>query len=404
MKKNDFSPRNGYGCPRNKCTECKVKSLMVSLGLLLSFAAFAQEYKVKVKLNNPENYQLRMAYFVDDNVVIDSNAVAENGWMVFKGKVEEPIVANMFMPGNPALSISVQGGVIPGPYLNFFLTNEEIEITGDANTIYAAKVVGGQANKDWVKIKDEETALEGQSWEAIKRAYSNMTDTALMQAASQSYMEISNKRLELQKKFIAENPNSLVSMYFLSGMINSMPFEELNAAYDKQADVYKQVSYGRELGKKIEVMQQTAIGNSAIPINKKDINGNPITLETLKGKYVLLDFWGSWCGPCRASHPHMKELYAKYKDKGFEILGIAFERSKDLEDSKKSWKKAIEEDGMTWIQVLNNEDQEIFDAVKAYGVNAFPTKLLLDKEGKIIARYVGENKELDEKLKEIFGD
>lgn len=381
----------------------KVRTLILSLSVLLSCVCYGQGYTVKVKLNNPDNYKLRLAYFPNQKLVIDSNAVVENGWTVFRGKVDEPIVVNMLMPANPALNITVQGGMIPGPYLNFFLSNEVIEITGDANTLYAAKVTGGQANSDWAKIKDKEMGLVRRGWSAIQKAYEHMNDTVSMAAAGHIYQESSNERSELQKSFIKANPNSLVSMYFLSGMINSMSFEEMKATYDKMGNDARQSGYGKELGEKIEKIQQTAVGKTAIPINKKDINGNPVTLETLKGKYVLLDFWGSWCGPCRATHPHMKELYSKYKDMGFEILGVAFEHGRTLEDSKKSWKAAIAEDEMTWLQVLNNEDQDVFDAVDAYGVQAFPTKLLLDKEGKVIARYVGENKDLDVQLKKIFG-
>ncbi|WP_158085166.1 TlpA family protein disulfide reductase [Niastella vici] len=114
-----------------------------------------------------------------------------------------------------------------------------------------------------------------------------------------------------------------------------------------------------------------------------------VDLNALKGRYVLLDFWGSWCRPCRASHPHLKELYAKYKDKGFEIVGIASEHAKTKEDCIAAWKNAIAQDGITWLQVLNNENAVKFDAVKEYSVTAFPTKILLDKDGNIIGRFVG---------------
>lgn len=126
----------------------------------------------------------------------------------------------------------------------------------------------------------------------------------------------------------------------------------------------------------------------AFSLYKKDKNGKPVDFKALKGKYVLLDFWGSWCGPCRKSHPHLKELYEKYKDKGFEIVGIAQEKSANLED-RLLWTKAIEEDGLPWIQVLDNENRAKFDAVSQYGVTAFPTKILLDQEGNIIGRYTG---------------
>lgn len=122
---------------------------------------------------------------------------------------------------------------------------------------------------------------------------------------------------------------------------------------------------------------------------KKDLNGTAVDFNALKGRYVLLDFWGSWCHPCRASHPHLKELYSKFKDKGFEIIGIASEHAKTAEERHKLWTTAITEDGLTWLQVLNNENVEQFDAVKEYGVTAFPTKILLDRDGNIIGRYVG---------------
>lgn len=380
-----------------------MKYILINLCLAVSCICQAQDYKVKVKLNNPENYKLRMAYFPNNKLVIDTNAVLENGWMVFKGKVEEPIVANIFLAGNPALNIRVPGGIIPGPYLNIFLSNDEIEITGDANTLYAAKVVGGKSNKEWELTKEKEMALAGKSWEATKASYENRADTTLARTFVRLHQETTAKRDQLQKEFIATHPNSLVSIYYLSGMVNSLPYEELKASYDKLSNECKQISYGKELGRQLQNLANTANGKAAIPINKIDINGKPVTLETLKGKYVLLDFWGSWCGPCRASHPHLKELYSKYKDQGFEILGIAEEQGRNLEDNKRTWKKAVSDDGMTWLQVLNNEGKDTFDAVEAYGVTAFPTKLLLDKEGKIIVRLIGDSKEIDAYLEKIFG-
>ena len=160
-----------------------------------------------------------------------------------------------------------------------------------------------------------------------------------------------------------------------------------------------------DLRQRVEGIRATDIGKQSVPLKKKDIHGKDVSLSTLKGKYVLLDFWGSWCGPCRQTHPHLKELYAKYKDKGFEIVGVSQESAlKSLEENRVAWKNAIEKDGIGhWVHVLNNEGIEQFDAVKAYGITAFPTKLILDKEGRIIYKQVGEESEpLDKKLKELF--
>lgn len=139
---------------------------------------------------------------------------------------------------------------------------------------------------------------------------------------------------------------------------------------------------------------------------KKDMNGTAVDFNALKGRYVLLDFWGSWCRPCRASHPHLKELYSKFKDKGFEIIGIASEHAKTAEERHKLWTTAVSEDGLTWLQVLNNENAQQFDAVKEYEVTAFPTKILLDRDGNIIGRYVGNGsggEAFGARLEELLG-
>lgn len=139
-------------------------------------------------------------------------------------------------------------------------------------------------------------------------------------------------------------------------------------------------------------------------LDKPDADGKVWGAASMKGKYLLLDFWGSWCLPCRFTHPHLKEVYSKYKNKGFEIVGISLEPGPELEKANQTWKKAIAEDKISWIHLLNNENAGKFDAVKAFGVGVFPTKILLDTEGKEIARYTGgASKDFDEKMKVLFG-
>lgn len=386
----------------------KIISLFIVCAVMLMACTSQRDgFIVKAKINNPKNYQLGIAYSSGNNYVIDTNYTMEGGWAIFKGKVAEPVMATMLVRRNPALMVEVgNGSIIPGPQPSFILSNDEIEITGDADNIYMAKVKGGQANEEWNKIKPKQNALIEKEWLALKSGYEKLKangDSSELINSYKQHEENSKLEEEMKKEFIAENPSSIVSAYFLMSLQNNLNDAELKLAFDKLADTAKATTYGKMIAEKIKSTEATAIGQQVIAIDKKDVNGNPVNLETLKGKYVLIDFWGTWCGPCRQGHPHLKELYAKYKDKGFEILGIAHEQSDNMDNNRRVLKEAIEKDGLPWLQVLNNEGVDKFDAVKAYGITAFPTKILIDKEGKIIARYVGDSEEFDKKLKEIFG-
>jgi len=194
----------------------------------------------------------------------------------------------------------------------------------------------------------------------------------------------------------------VLSFLKLSGQCNTKELQEaIKAEYSK---IPGGLSFYSKFADSVQRVYHTKL--TAFALNKKDDKGKPVNFDALKGKYVLLDFWGSWCGPCRASHPHLKELYAKYKDKGFEIVGIAQEHSA-LPADRLLWTEAIAKDGLPWIQVLNNENRDKFDVVSEYGVTAFPTKILLDKGGNIIGRYIGNGfggEGFTNKLKELLGE
>ncbi|NML37882.1 TlpA family protein disulfide reductase [Chitinophaga sp. G-6-1-13] len=152
------------------------------------------------------------------------------------------------------------------------------------------------------------------------------------------------------------------------------------------------------------IQENTRLVNRLIAA-KKQPDGKMITGDVWQGKYLLIDFWGSWCGPCRASHPHLKELYEKYHSQGLTIIGIAEERAKDSLLQRKAWLQAIMKDQLPWYQLLNNEQRKKFDAVTAFGVNAFPTKILLNRKGNIVGRYIGNGDaagELTQQLEQLF--
>jgi thiol-disulfide isomerase/thioredoxin len=371
------------------------------------FTTFAQEgFTLKVSSIDLGKYSPYLTYQNSDNrTLVENNFTVEDGHLVFKGKVNELSFATFGLrnkaaaAGVTATAGARSGSFTPGvstPGVNkgisttrsLILTNSVINLTiEDATEVKTAKVDGGKRNKEYdlalakmVKYDEEENAKNP-----------NMDQKSAM------------VNLPAKLRYIQDNPKSIVSVNYLASLRTQLDLDVLKAFYLRLDPKYSHLYDAKVTADLIANMEATSAGKIAIEINKKDMNGNAVNLKTLKGKYVLLDFWGSWCGPCRQSHPHLKEIYSKYKDKGFEIIGIADEHGTNLENNRKTWKKAVEEDGISWIQVLNNEDQHAFDAVKSYGVSVFPTKVLLDKEGKVVARFIGSPKEIDTKLAEIFG-
>ncbi len=134
----------------------------------------------------------------------------------------------------------------------------------------------------------------------------------------------------------------------------------------------------------------------AMDFTQNDTLGNPVSLSSFKGRYVLVDFWASWCGPCRAENPNVVKVFHKYKDRNFHIIGVSLDRP----GQKERWMKAIHEDKLEWTQLsdLKFWDNEV---AKQYGINAIPQNLLLDPEGKIIAKNL-RGEELDQRLGEVI--
>jgi len=196
--------------------------------------------------------------------------------------------------------------------------------------------------------------------------------------------------------FFEKHPQSFVTAYYLSLNVIEMnqgifPTDSLQAYYNRFRTPVKKSWYGKKIIEELSKRKVAMPGTEAFNFTKTDLNGKPLSLSSFRGKYVLLEFWGSWCVPCRKGNPHLKELYYRYKDKGFDIIGIA----KD-DDTKDAWLKAVEKDGLPWHQIL------VGDLDTKYNITSYPTKIFIDKQGIIIGRYGEEEKELDEQLKSIF--
>jgi thiol-disulfide isomerase/thioredoxin len=384
-----------------------MKKFIISCSLsLLFFQAFSQDgFIVKAKLTNLRDYVPFLTYVKDGQYFIETSPTVENGMLVFTGRVDGPVISYLGMRRKGALDGSKDSGYIPGPPLEFALTNEQILIEADADELYKGKVTDNALNRELNEAKSFTNKIGEEHWLKSKKAREAALkgDSSLMREQGRTAMSDFQQTNDFKLNYIKSHPQTLASMSYLSTLMNNIPFEELKADFEKMGPKYKQTFYGKSIAAKIRGEESTLAGKTAIEINKVDMTGKTISLAGLRGKYVLIDFWGSWCHPCRASHPHLKELYAKYKPSGFEIVGIAQEQRSSLDENRTAWKDAIKKDGIDWIQILNNEGIAQKDAVQAYGVTVFPTKVLLDKEGKVVSRMTGDSNEIAEQLSKVFG-
>jgi len=179
-----------------------------------------------------------------------------------------------------------------------------------------------------------------------------------------------------------------------------LPQEFDAVAAEKEFNLFdaplRESDLGKELAARIAKVKKTQEGMLAPDFTQLDVNGKPVKLSDFRGKYVLLDFWASWCGPCRRENPNVVKAYNDFKAKGFEVLGVSLDKREDRD----KWLQAIQKDGLSWTQV---SDLKVWDneAAKLYDVNAIPMNFLIDPDGKIIAKYL-RGEALETTLKKVM--
>jgi peroxiredoxin len=376
-----------------------MKNIIIIALIILPFMGWAQNVEFVVKLKDetaPVSTKALLLYEINGKSIVDSARIV-NGIFTFHGIIPSyPVMARLWGHNAP---VGYQNGHLPDQ-LSFYLEKGTINIHTKDSLKYAA-VTGTKVNLDYNKYRTFMTRPLNNIMELNKEGVLAMMAKKNTPEFEAEYRTRYLKGVDAYKtalmQYTQQNPASYASIGALSDWAGTkIDFAVVEPIYKNLAASLRNTYAGKELGKRIEKSHFTVVGAMAPTFTQNDPEGKPLSLTDYRGKYVLLDFWASWCGPCRAENPNYVKAYQQYKDKGFTLLGVSLDRP----DAHAAWVAAIKTDGLEWPQVSDLKYWNN-DVAKLYDIRSVPSNFLIDPQGKVIAINL-RGEELQAKLKEIL--
>ncbi|HEY9258778.1 TlpA disulfide reductase family protein [Chitinophaga sp.] len=279
--------------------------------------------------------------------------------------------------------------------------NAKATLVSPDNELEHAVITAGAAQQDWIAFDSALKTLYPVAtqlnalYDSSRKANGGKVDSLTKAQVAAGFKGLDRKGDSIVQYYLTNKHNTVLEAYLVD-RFHTGPGKDAEAKewFDKMGPVAKASVFGEKIQTFLAVAAKTSEGKKAPVFAMKDVNGKTVSLADFKGKYVLIDFWASWCGPCRAENPNVVKAFEAYKDKGFTILGVS------LDDNADKWKAAIDKDHLTWTHVSDLSGWKN-PAVKLYGVSAVPTNFLVDPTGKIIGKNL-RGEALQQKLKAIL--
>jgi len=368
-----------------------MKQLLTASALLASISLFAQsapkDFTISgtAKTLQPNDKVYLEIPGTQPLVVLDSVKVGSDKRFTFKRKeLDEGTVYQVNLAAKQRVIVLIEGG-------------EAIEITADGTEKGEAQIKGSANNDNYQKLIGMYKVMSEKSvkWQDEYAKAEQKKDTKKIAEIQQAFEAESNNFTAKVKAMIPEMGTSLSALFatnFLNPEVEMSTIFELAKKFEKERPTMKQ---GQIFVGNAKRMRGIQIGDAAPEITLNTTSDKPLSLSSLRGKVVLIDFWASWCGPCRQENPNVVKAYNRFKDKGFEIFSVS------LDKDKTSWVKAIEKDGLLWPSHVSDLKYWQSAAAQTYGVNGIPATFLLDKDGKIIGKNL-RGEALEKKLEEVL--